>query len=136
MGSGKPLQIPILSTIRNFREEYEEHINRKYCRAGVCSELFISPCENTCPANVNVPGYISLVAAGRFMDAYKLIMQENPFPAVCGRICTRPCERKCRRRTVDEAVAIRDLKRFSADYAFKHEEPFQMTLTFPKNGKM
>ena len=134
-GLGQTAPNPILSTIRNFREEYEEHINRKYCRAGVCSELFISPCENTCPANVNVPGYISLVAAGRFMDAYKLIMQENPFPAVCGRICTRPCERKCRRRTVDEAVAIRDLKRFSADYAFKHEEPFQMTLTFPKNGK-
>lgn len=134
-GLGQTAPNPILSTIRNFREEYEEHINRKYCRAGVCSELFISPCENTCPANVNVPGYISLIAAGRFMDAYRLIMQENPFPAVCGRICTRPCERKCRRRTVDEAVAIRDLKRFSADYAFKHEEPFQMRLTFPKNGK-
>ena len=134
-GLGQTAPNPILSTIRYFREEYEEHIKNKYCRAGVCSELFISPCENTCPANVNVPGYISLIAAGRFMDAYHLIMQENPFPAVCGRICTRPCERKCRRRTVDEAVAIRDLKRFAADYAFKNEQPYSVQLTFPKNGK-
>jgi NADH-quinone oxidoreductase subunit F len=97
--------------------------------------MFTSPCENTCPANVNVTGYISLVAAGRFQDAYNLVMQENPFPAVCGRICPRPCERKCRRGTVDEPVAIRDLKRFAADYAFKNELPYKMQLTFAKKGK-
>jgi len=134
-GLGQTAPNPVLSTIRFFRDEYDEHIINKYCRAGVCSELFISPCENTCPANVNVPGYISLVAAGRFKDAYNLIMQENPFPAVCGRICTRPCESKCRRRGVDEAVAIRDLKRFVADYAFRNEQPYGLRMTYPKNGK-
>jgi NADH-quinone oxidoreductase subunit F len=134
-GLGQSAPNPILSTIRFFREEYEEHINKKYCRAGVCGAMFTSPCENTCPANINVPGYISLIAAGRFQDAYNLVMQENPFPAICGRICTRPCERKCRRGTVDEAVSIRDLKRFAADYAFKNELPFKMQLTFPKKGK-
>jgi NADH-quinone oxidoreductase subunit F len=82
-----------------------------------------------------VPGYISLIAAGRFIDAYNLIRQENPFPAVCGRICTRPCEQKCRRRTVDEAVSIAELKRFVADYAFKNEKPYKKDITFPKNGK-
>jgi len=134
-GLGQSAPNPVLSTIRYFRHEYEEHIKRKYCRAGVCSELFISPCENTCPANVNVPGYISLITAGRFIDAYNLIRQENPFPAVCGRICTRPCESKCRRRTLDEAVAICDLKRFVADYAYKNEKPFNEDIIFPKNGK-
>jgi NADH-quinone oxidoreductase subunit F len=134
-GLGQSAPNPVLSTIRYFRQEYEEHIKKKYCRAGVCSELFISPCENTCPANVNVPGYISLVAAGRFIDAYNLIRQENPFPAVCGRICTRPCESKCRRRTLDEAVAICDLKRFVADYAHKNEKPYTKDIIFPKNGK-
>ena len=134
-GLGQTAPNPILSTIRFFREEYEEHIYKKYCRAGVCGAMFTSPCENTCPANVNVPGYISLVAAGRFQDAYNLVMQENPFPAICGRICTRPCERKCRRGTVDEPVAIRDLKRFAADYAFKNELPYKMQLTFAKKGK-
>lgn len=134
-GLGQTAANPILSTIRNFREEYDEHVKSKYCRAGVCSDLFISPCENTCPANINVPGYISLIAAGRFTDAYNLIMQENPLPAVCGRICTRPCESKCRRRTVDEAVSIRELKRFAADQAFKSEMPYSMQLTVPPNGK-
>ena len=134
-GLGQTAPNPILSTIRLFREEYEEHIHKKHCRAGVCSSMFLTPCENTCPANINVNGYIALVAAGRFQDAYNLIMQENPFPAVCGRICTRPCESKCRRGTVDEPVAIRDLKRFAADYAFKNELPFKMQLTYAKKGK-
>ena len=134
-GLGQTAPNPVLSAIQNFREEFEEHIKYKYCRAGVCNELFISPCENTCPANVNVPGYTALIAEGRFIDAYHLIRQENPFPAVCGRICTRPCESKCRRRTTDEAIAICDLKRFVADYAHKNEQPFVKDIFFPKNGK-
>jgi NADH-quinone oxidoreductase subunit F len=134
-GLGQTAPNPILSTIRNFRDEYEEHINKKHCRAGVCTALFTSPCENTCPANINVSGYISLIAAGRFQDSYNLVMQENPFPAVCGRICTRQCERKCRRGGMDEPVAIRDLKRFAADYAFKNELPYKMQLTYAKKGK-
>ena len=135
MRPGADCPNPVLSTIRFFRDEYEEHIKNKYCRAGVCSDLFISPCENTCPANVNVPGYISLVAEGRFIDAYNLIRQENPFPGICGRICTRPCESKCRRGSIDEAVAICDLKRFVADYAWKNEQPYINDIVFPKNGK-
>ena len=134
-GLGQTAPNPVLSTIKYFREEYDEHIRNKYCRAGVCSELFISPCENTCPANVNVPGYMSLIASGRFIDAYRLIMQENPFPAVCGRICTRPCESKCRRRTVDEAVAICELKRFVSDYAIQNEKAYTHDIVFPRNGK-
>ncbi len=132
---GKTAPNPVLSTIKNFREEYEEHIHKKYCRAGVCSDLFISPCENTCPANVNIPGYLALIAAGRFMDAYDLICQENPLPSVCGRICTRPCESKCRRASVDESVNICSLKRFVADYAYKNQKQYEQDIIFPKNGK-
>jgi NADH-quinone oxidoreductase subunit F len=55
-GLGQTAPNPILSTIRYFRTEFEEHIEKKYCRAGVCASLFLSPCENTCPAHVNVPG--------------------------------------------------------------------------------
>jgi len=134
-GLGQTAPNPVLSAIKYFRDEFEEHINKKYCRAGVCSQLFISPCENACPANVNIPGYVALVAAGRFIDAYNLIKQENPFPAVCGRICTHPCEKKCRRASVDEAVAICDLKRFVADYAYRNEKSFKNDIVFPKNGK-
>ena len=134
-GLGQTAPNPVLSTIRYFRNEFEEHIKNKYCRAGVCSALFISPCENACPANVNVPGYMSLIAAGRFIDAFNLIKQENPFPAICGRICTHPCELKCRRGTTDEAMAICDLKRFVADYAYKNEKPYTNDIVFQKNGK-
>ncbi len=134
-GLGQTAPNPVLSAIRFFREEFEEHIRDKHCRAGVCSELFISPCENTCPANINIPGYLALIAAGRFIDAYHLIKQENPFPAVCGRICTHPCESKCRRSAVDAPLAICDLKRFAADYAYKHETPYTNDVVFSKNGK-
>lgn len=133
-GLGQTAPNPVLSMIENFREEYEEHIKYKYCRAGVCGDLFISPCENACPAGVNVPGYISLIAEGRFREAYNLVRKDNPFPAICGRVCTHPCESKCRRAQLDESLAIADLKRFVSDYVMKHEEPY-MDLVFPKKGK-
>jgi NADH-quinone oxidoreductase subunit F len=133
-GLGNSAPNPVLSMIRNFREEYDEHIRDHYCRAGVCSELFISPCENACPAKVNVPGYLALIAAGRVRDAYDLIRQENPFPSVCGRVCTHPCESRCRRGQLDEPVAIADLKRYAADWVFKSDEPLTATVQ-PKNGR-
>lgn len=133
-GLGQSAPNPVLSTIKYFRDEYDEHIKYKYCRAGVCSELFISPCENACPAGVNVPGYIALIAAGRVKDAYNLIRQENPFPSVCGRVCTHPCESKCRRGQLDEPLAIADLKRYAADEVLKYNEPFT-DLVFPRKDK-
>ena len=133
-GLGQTAPNPVLSTIKNFRYEYDEHIRHKYCRAGVCSDLFISPCQNACPAGVNVPGYIALIAAGRVRDAYNLIRQENPFPSICGRVCTHPCESKCRRAQLDEPIAIADLKRYAADYVLNSGEPF-MSMIFQKNGK-
>ncbi|MEI6139898.1 MAG: NADH-ubiquinone oxidoreductase-F iron-sulfur binding region domain-containing protein [Mariniphaga sp.] len=133
-GLGQTAPNPVLSTIKYFRHEYDEHIRHKYCRAGVCSELFISPCQNACPAGVNVPGYIALIAAGRVRDAYNLIRQENPFPSICGRVCTHPCENKCRRAQLDEPIAIADLKRYAADFVLNSGEPF-MSMIFQKNGK-
>ena len=133
-GLGQTAGNPVLSTIRLFREEYEEHIRDKYCRAGVCSDLFKSPCQNACPAGVDVPGYLALIAAGRPRDAYYLVRRENPFPAICGRVCTHPCESKCRRAQLDEPVAICDLKRYAADYVFANDEPHR-DLVFPKKAE-
>lgn len=132
---GQTAPNPVLSTIQSFRNEYEGHIHNKRCEAGVCGNLFVSPCENACPAHVNVPGYLALAAEGRLLDAYRLIRQENPFPAVCGRICTHPCEFKCRRAQLDESLAISDLKRYIADYAFQNEESSSQDLVVQKNGK-
>jgi NADH-quinone oxidoreductase subunit F len=133
-GLGQTAPNPVLNMIRNFREEFEEHIKNRHCRAGVCADLFISPCQNACPAGVNVPGYLALIAAGRVRDAYNLVRKENPFPAVCGRVCTHPCESKCRRGQLDEPLSIADLKRYVADTMLKNEEPY-MDLVFPKRGK-
>jgi len=74
------------------------------------------PCVITCPASVNVQGYVALAAEGRFEDAYKVIKRQNPFPSICGRVCHHPCEFECNRQELDEPIAINPLKRFVSDY--------------------
>ena len=118
-GLGQTSPNPVLTTIRHFREEYEAHIIDKRCPAAVCQALFRTPCQHTCPVGLDIPGYVSLIKEGKFAEAYCLIKQRNPFPSICGRVCHHPCESKCRRGQLDEPVAIRDLKRFAADYAFE-----------------
>ena len=73
------------------------------------------PCRTTCPAGLNVQGYVQLIGQGKYLEAVQLIRERVPLPGVLGRICPHPCETQCRRLEVDEAVAIRDLKRFAAD---------------------
>ena len=119
-GLGQTAPNALLSTIRFFREEYEAHIKRKQCPAGVCPDLVLAPCEHACPAHVDVPGYVALIGEGRFAEALALHRERNPFPGVCGRVCPHPCEETCRRRDTDEAIAIRQLKRFLADYELAH----------------
>ncbi|MDY6911780.1 MAG: NAD(P)-binding protein, partial [Chloroflexota bacterium] len=74
-----------------------------------------SPCKVACPAHISVQGYVALIAVGKYKEALDLIREENPFPAVCGRVCTHPCETNCTRREVDEPISICQLKRFVAD---------------------
>ncbi len=119
-GLGQTAPNPVLSTIRYFRHEYEQHIREKKCAASVCAMLFNSPCQNTCPANVDVPVYIDHIRNKRFAQAYQTVKDENPFPAICGRVCNHPCESKCRRAQIDQALAIRALKRFAGDWALKN----------------
>ena len=136
-GLGQTAPNAILSTIRYFREEYEAHIRRKECPAGVCPDLVLAPCENACPAHVDAPGYIALIGEGRCAEALALHRQKNPFPGVCGRVCTHPCEGVCRRRDTDEAIAIRQLKRFMADYERLHPpEPVSTSSTAPTKDKV
>ena len=119
-GLGQTSPNPVITGLRHFREEYEAHIIDKKCPAAVCQALFKAPCQHTCPVELDIPGYVSLIKEGKFIEAYCLIKQRNPFPSVCGRVCHHPCEFKCRRAQIDEPIAIRDLKRFVADYAFEH----------------
>ncbi len=114
-GLGQTAPNPVLSAIRHFRDEFEAHIRDKKCVAGVCPELVRAPCQNACPAGVDVPGYVSLIAEKRYDEALRLHRERNPFVSVCSRVCFHPCESKCRRSTLDKAVSVRALKRFLAD---------------------
>jgi NADH-quinone oxidoreductase subunit F len=73
-------------------------------------------CSNACPAEVDVPGYVSLVAQGRYAEALEVHRRRNPFALVCGRVCLAFCEVKCRRAELDQPVAIRQIKRFMTDH--------------------
>lgn len=93
--------------------DYRDHIREN------CYETGTSPCKTACPAHLAVQGYIELAAQGRYMDALKLIKQDNPFPAVCGAICNHRCEDRCTRGTIDQPVAIDEIKKFIATQELK-----------------
>jgi len=114
-GLGKTAANPVLSTIRHFRHEYVAHIRDKKCPAGVCPGLVRAPCQSACPAGVDVPGFVSLVAEKRFAEALALHRERNPFAAACARVCFHTCEDRCRRAALDAPVAIRGVKRFMVD---------------------
>lgn len=79
-----------------------------------CYETGTSPCKTACPAHLAVQGYVKMASEGRYLDALRLIKQDNPFPAVCGDICNRRCEERCTRGTIDKPVAIDEIKKFIA----------------------
>jgi NADH-quinone oxidoreductase subunit F len=114
-GLGQTAPNPVLSTIRHFRQEYEEHIRDRHCRAGVCAGLVRAPCLSACPVGVDVPGFVALVGEKRYAEALRLHRQRNPFASVCARVCFHTCEDKCRRASLDEPVSIRGVKRFMVD---------------------
>ena len=80
-----------------------------------CYDSGTAPCKTACPAHIAVQGYIKMAAEGRYLDALKLIKQDNPFPAVCGSICNRRCEDACTRGTIDDPIAIDEIKKFIAE---------------------
>lgn len=90
----------------------------------------VAPCKQTCPAGVDVQGYISLIEKGLYSEAIKLIKEVNPLPAICGRVCVRPCEVACRRNLLDEgtAVGIDYLKRFAADKDLESNERYKASV--------
>ena len=120
-GLGQSAPNPVLTTIRHFREEYEDHILARRCRAGVCQELALSPCENSCPLRMNIPRFLELYQEGRIEDAFESVILDNPLPASTGRICQHPCDNRCRRQSFDESVNMREVHRFIADSIYQSD---------------
>jgi NADH-quinone oxidoreductase subunit F len=119
-GLGQTAPNPVLSALHYFRPEFVAHIVDKRCPAGVCRPLVRARCSNACPAEVDVPSWLSLVAQGRYAEAIEIHRRTNPFVLVCARVCPAFCEEQCHRSEVDQAVAIRQAKRFMADQEMDH----------------
>ncbi|HMD75812.1 MAG TPA: FAD-dependent oxidoreductase [Terracidiphilus sp.] len=120
-GLGQSAPNPVLTTIRHFRKEYEDHIVAHRCRAGVCQELALSPCENSCPLRMNIPRFLQLYKEGGLEEAFVSVILDNPLPASTGRVCQHPCENRCRRQSIDEPVNMREAHRHIADAIYQSD---------------
>ncbi len=98
-----------------------------------CYETGTSPCKAACPAHIAVQGYIRKAKEGKYREALELIKKDNPFPAICGRVCNKRCEAACTRGTIDEAVAIDDIKKFIAEQDLHAETRFVPEVVIPSN---
>ncbi len=115
-GLGQTAPNPVLTTMRHFRQEFEDHIVSHRCAAGICTELALAPCENSCPLHMNIPRFLELFKEGRMEDAFESVILDNPLPCSTGRVCQHPCGKRCRRQTIDEPVNMREVHRYIADY--------------------
>ena len=97
----------------------------------------VGPCQISCPAGIDIQGYIALAAIGKYKDAIALIKENNPLPSVCGRVCTRPCEVKgCRRTMLDEAVGIDYIKRYISDLDLNSADVWRPQVAAPNGRKV
>ena len=121
-GLGQTAPNPVLTTLRHFRNEFEDHILARRCAAGVCEELALSPCENSCPLHMNIPRFLQLYKENRLEEAFMSVIIDNPLPSSTGRVCQHPCDSRCRRQTLDQAVNMREVHRFIADSVFNSDK--------------
>ena len=98
-----------------------------------CYSTGTAPCKTACPAHIGIQGYLKMASEGRYTEALELIKKENPFPAVCGRICNKRCEAACTRGTIDEAIAIDEVKKFIAQKDLDSKVRFIPKKVIPSN---
>jgi NADH-quinone oxidoreductase subunit F len=126
---------PVMAALQYFEPEFRSHILDRECPAGSCKDLVRARCINACPAGIDVPSYVSLIAQGRYAEALEIHRDRNPFALTCGRVCPAFCESKCRRGDIDEPIAIRMVKRLMADHEI--EKPWTpKKLEGPKDKKV
>lgn len=101
-----------------------------------CYDTGTAPCKTACPAHIAVQGYLKKAAQGKYREALALIKKENPFPAVCGHICNRRCEDACTRGTIDQAVAIDEVKKFIAKQDLTAENRYIPPIVPPTTGRL
>jgi NADPH-dependent glutamate synthase beta subunit-like oxidoreductase len=104
----------VLKCIDGCIDDFKSHIEKGFCN---CNSSQPVSCVKSCPAGVDIPGYIALVHEGRYADAVRLIRRDNPMPTTCAYICEHPCENRCKRTLIDAPVNIRGLKKMAVDNA-------------------
>ena len=114
--------IPIVDTVKHFREDYLAYIRgeKKVAKAVDYKFKLTAPCQDKCPSHIDIPAYIEAIKDRRFDESLSIIRESMPLPAICGRVCPHPCETACRRANVDKPINIMVLKRTASDYERKH----------------
>ena len=118
--------VPIVDTVKHFRDDYLAYIQgtRKEAREVDYKVKMTAPCQDKCPAHIDIPAYIEAIKERSFEESLQVIRESMPLPAVCGRVCPHPCETACRRANVDEPINIMVLKRTASDYErLHHQQP-------------
>jgi formate dehydrogenase beta subunit len=116
--------IPVVDTVKYFRDDYLAYIRgeRKAKPSHSYKVKLTAPCQDKCPAHIDIPAYIEAIKEYRFDEALAVIRKSMPLPSVCGRVCPHPCETACRRANVDEPISIMILKRTASDYEWQHQK--------------
>ena len=104
----------VLKCVDGCADDFQSHIHRGFC---TCNSNQPVSCVTSCPAGVDIPGYVALVHEERYADAVRLIRRDNPLPVTCAYICEHPCENRCKRTFIDAPVNIRGLKKMAVDHA-------------------
>jgi NADH-quinone oxidoreductase subunit F len=133
LGQGTPG--PVMAALRFFEDEFLAHIDDHKCNAGQCKPLVRAKCINACPAGVESPAYLALVAQGKYEEGLAIHRERNPFALICGRVCPAFCESKCRRGDIDDPIAIRLVKRYMADHEAAYPWTPEITGT-PKEERV
>ena len=125
---------PLGSSLRHFRQQWEQHVRREACPEGLCLEPHTAPCHRTCPANIDIPSFIAHLGNGDYRSTIEVIRRDNPLPLVCGLVCPAPCESACVRGSHDDAVFIRPLKAKAAEHCLA-EGGYPQPELAPDTGK-
>ncbi len=105
---------PLGSSLHHYRQQWESHVRRESCPEGVCLERHAAPCHSTCPANIDIPSFMTHLGHGDYRATIEVIRRDNPLPLVCGLVCPAPCESACVRGGSNGALFIRPLKATAA----------------------
>ncbi len=120
---GQSAPVPLLHALEHFRSDFEALLGSPERAADnglIYRSLLTAPCRNGCPAHVDIPLYVGMISGGFYEESLAVIREKTPLVGVLGRVCVHPCEDNCRRRPLDDAVSIRVLKRFVADFEVKN----------------